>query len=146
MTETLPDYLPPVNLAPLHETLNTLLAPWVRELGLQLVAATPGEVTLALPLADKHIHAGGVLCGQTMLAAADTAMLLAIISQLGSFRPMTTVQLQTSFLRPVAAGSGPAKVVGRVLRMGKNLVYGEVELFSATGQLAAHATSTYALI
>ncbi len=137
---------PSVDLTPLHDTLANLLAPWVRELGLQLIAATPGEVTLALPLAEKHVHAGGVLCGQTMLAAADTAMLLAVISQLGSFRPMTTVQLQTSFLRPVPAGSGPAKVVGRVLRQGKNLVYGEVELFTSAGQLAAHATSTYALI
>ncbi len=137
---------PGVDLAPLHDTLANLLAPWVRELDLQLLAATAGEVTLALPLADKHVHAGGVLCGQTMMAAADTAMLLAIISQLGHFRPMTTVQLQTSFLRPVPAGRGPAKVVGRVLRLGKNLVYGEVELFSASGQLAAHSTSTYALI
>ncbi len=137
---------PGVDLAPLHDTLANLLAPWVRELDLQLLAATAGEVTLALPLADKHVHAGGVLCGQTMMAAADTAMLLAIISRLGHFRPMTTVQLQTSFLRPVPAGSGPAKVVGRVLRLGKNLVYGEVELFSASGQLAAHSTSTYALI
>ena len=48
------------------------------------------------------MHDGGVLCGQTMMAAADTAMVLAVMTHLGGFKPMTTVQLQTSFLRPIA--------------------------------------------
>jgi acyl-coenzyme A thioesterase PaaI-like protein len=37
-------------------------------------------------------------------------------------------------------------VVARVLRHGKSLSYGEVEFTSPDGRLAAHATTTYALI
>jgi uncharacterized protein (TIGR00369 family) len=92
------------------------------------------------------VHAGGVLCGQTMMAAADTAMVLAVMTHLGGFRPMTTVQLQTSFLRGVKAGAGTVAVVARVLKMGRNLVFGEVELHGPDGALAAHATTTYALL
>ncbi len=130
----------------LQQALDTVFAPWVRALGLQLRTAVAGEVTLALPVTPPHVHGGGVLCGQTMMAACDSAMVLAVMTRLGSFKPMTTVQLNTSFLRPVAGDSGQATVVARVLRMGRNLVFGEVELLDAKGQLAAHATTTYALL
>jgi acyl-coenzyme A thioesterase PaaI-like protein len=73
-------------------------------------------------------------------------MVLAVITRLGGFKPMTTVQLQTSFLRPIPGNSGMARIVARVLRIGKSLAFGEIEVFGADGQLAAHATTTYALL
>jgi len=134
------------DLDALRETLRTVVAPWVAELQLQLDEARLGEVVLTLPVAPKHVHGGGVLCGQSMMAAADTAMILAICTHLGGFKPMTTVQLQTSFLRPIPGDAGAAKVVARVLRMGRKLVFGEIEILDARGELAAHATTTYALV
>jgi uncharacterized protein (TIGR00369 family) len=134
------------DLHALRETLRTVVAPWVAELQLQLDEAHLGEVVLTLPVAPKHVHGGGVLCGQSMMAAADTAMILAICTHLGGFKPMTTVQLQTSFLRPIPGDAGAAKVVARVLRMGRKLVFGEIEILDARGDLAAHATTTYALV
>ena len=130
----------------LRETLRTVVAPWVAELELRLDEARLGEVVLTLPVAPKHVHGGGVLCGQSMMAAADTAMILAICTRLGEFKPMTTVQLQTSFLRPIPGDAGTARVVARVLRMGRKLVFGEIEILDARGELAAHATTTYALM
>ena len=134
------------DLDALRETLRTVVAPWVAELQLQLDEARLGEVMLTLPVAPKHVHGGGVLCGQSLMAAADTAMILAICTHLGGFKPMTTVQLQTSFLRPIPGDAGAAKVVARVLRMGRKLVFGEIEILDARGELAAHATTTYALV
>ena len=130
----------------LRETLRTVVAPWVAELQLQLDEARLGEVVLTLPVTPQHVHGGGVLCGQSMMAAADTAMILAVCTHLGGFKPMTTVQLQTSFLRPIPGDAGTAKVVARVLRMGRKLVFGEVQILDARGDLAAHATTTYALV
>ncbi len=123
-----------------------MTAPWVADLGLRIQRAGTGEVVLALPIAARLVHSGGVLCGQAMMAAADTAMILAIASKLGGFKPMTTVQLQTSFLRPVPGGGGEASVTARVLRLGRNLVFGEIEIANPQGELAAHATTTYALL
>jgi uncharacterized protein (TIGR00369 family) len=134
------------DLDALRETLRSVVAPWVAELQLQLDEARLGEVVLTLPVAPKHVHGGGVLCGQSMMAAADTAMILAVCTHLGGFKPMTTVQLQTSFLRPIPGDAGMAKVVARVLRMGRKLVFGEIEILDARGELAAHATTTYALV
>lgn len=139
-----------LGLAALQQMLAELFAPWVRELDLRVLATAPGEVTLALPIAPRHVHGGGVLCGQTMMAAADTAMVLAASSAIGGFRPMTTVQLNTSFLRPIPGSQtetvGEARVIARVLRSGKSLVFGEIEVLDAQGRLAAHATTTYALL
>ncbi len=133
-------------LAVVEHALAHLFAPWVNELNLRAVAASANEVELHLPVAARHVHGGGVMCGQTLMAAADTAMVLAISAKLGAFQPMTTVQLQTSFLRPVPGDADHVRVLARVLRLGKNLVFGEIELFTPQGQLAAHATTTYALL
>ena len=134
------------DVAMLEDALGHVFAPWVRQLDLRVLEARAGEVTLALPVTQQHVHEGGVLCGQTMMAAADTAMVLAVMTRLGGFKPMTTVQLQTSFLRPVSGQSGAARIIARVLRMGRSLVFGEILVLSADDELAAHATTTYALL
>ena len=134
------------DLEMLQAALGHVFAEWVRELDLRVLEARAGEVTLVMPITRAHVHEGGVLCGQSMMAAADTAMVLAVMTKLGGFKPMTTVQLQTSFLRPVSGSSGVVRIVARVLRMGKSLVFGEIQIISADDELAAHATTTYALL
>jgi uncharacterized protein (TIGR00369 family) len=135
-----------MDAAGLQAMLEALAADYTKRLGLRVETAAPGEVTLTLPVTPELVHGGGVLCGQAILAAADTAMLLAMIAQLGEFRPMTTVQLQASFLRPVPKETMDVAVIARVLRFGKSLSYGEVEFKTPDGKLAAHATTTYALL
>ena len=132
-----------VELQDLHDQV---FASWVRELGLEVRATTPDSVTLALPVHARHVQAGGVMCGQALMAAADTALVLAISHQLGGFRPQTTVQLQTSFLRPVGKEVAELGVEARILKSGRSLVFGEVTLRLPDGQVAAHATSTSALL
>jgi uncharacterized protein (TIGR00369 family) len=130
----------------LKQALHDVFAPWVRELELRVDSAALGEVRLTLPVHPRHVHAGGVLCGQTLMAACDSAMVLAVMTHLGGFKPMTTVQLQTSFLRPIAGDAGQVVVVARVLKFGRQLVFGEVEVLAPGGAVAAHATTTYALL
>jgi acyl-coenzyme A thioesterase PaaI-like protein len=45
---------------------------------------------------------------------------------------------------PIDAGA--ARVVARVLRMGRKIVFGEIHIADAQGELAAHATTTCALV
>lgn len=142
MTQTTPAF----DTAFLEDALGTVFAEWVRMLELRLLAARPGEVVLALPVTKRHVHAGNVMSGQTLMAAADTAMVLAVMSRLGTFRPMTTVQLQTTFLRPVAADAGEARVTATVLRLGKTMAFGDIRITTGDDVLAAHATTSYALL
>jgi uncharacterized protein (TIGR00369 family) len=124
--------------------LDDILAPWVRELRLAPEAIADHAVTLRLPYGDHLRHSGGVICGQVFMAAADTAMVVAISHAMDGFAPMTTVSLNTTFMRPVK--SGDLLVTARVQRRGRNLVFGDIELRDEQGELAAHATTTYALL
>ena len=135
-----------MTIAELQKLYVEVFATWVRELDLDVRSTTEDSVTLALPVHARHVHAGGVMCGQTLMAAADTALVLAISHKLGGFRPQTTVQLQTSFLRPVRQDVAEVGVEARILKNGRSLVFGEVTLRLADGQVAAHATSTTALL
>jgi uncharacterized protein (TIGR00369 family) len=130
----------------MEDALRNVFAEWVNLLELRLLEVRPGEVVLALPVTKRHVHSGNVMSGQTLMAAADTAMVLAVMSKLGAFRPMTTVQLQTTFLRPVAADAGEARVTATVLRLGKTMAFGDIRITTAGDVLAAHATTTYALL
>jgi uncharacterized protein (TIGR00369 family) len=133
-----------MDLAAVQQVLSTVLAPWVRELNMTPEQVDETSVKLRLPFSPALRHIGGVVCGQVFMAAADTAMVAAVSVALGGYRPMTTVTLNTSFMKSVKVGD--LHVVGRVLRQGKNLIFGEIELFDAEGRLAAHATVTYALL
>ena len=135
-----------MDAATLQATLDRIAADYVKRLQLRVETVAPGEVTLTMPVLPELVHGGGVLCRQAIMSAADTAMLLAMIAQLGEFRPMTTVQLQTSFLRPVLRDSGQVTVVAKVRRLGKTLSYGDIDFLTDGDKLAAHATATYALV
>ncbi len=134
----------PFTLADIDATLERVLAPWVRQLGLRGEVVDADGVTLRLPFQAAFRHAGGVVCGQVLMSAADTAMIVAIAAALGEFRPMTTVSLTTNFMRPVI--DGDVLVRANVLRLGKTVVFGEIELTGADGKLAVQATTTYALL
>jgi uncharacterized protein (TIGR00369 family) len=131
--------------AVLQSALAEYFAPWVQALALQVESHAAGSVVLRLPQSDQLSRVGGMLCGQAMMAAADTAMVLALMSQFGEFRPCTTVQLNTSFLKPLA--NQDALVEARVLRAGKTLAFGEIDIRGAAdGKSVCRASTTYALL
>jgi uncharacterized protein (TIGR00369 family) len=129
----------------LEAALAEYFAPWVQQLALRVEGFDEGSVTLRLPQSDALSRVGGMLCGQAMMAAADTAMVLALINQFGEFRPCTTVQMNTSFLKPLS--SQDALVQARIVRAGKTLAFGEIDIRGAQdGKSACRATTTYALL
>jgi len=129
----------------LQAALPAYFAPWVQALGLQVASCDSQGVTLRLPQNPQLSRVGGMLCGQAMMAAADTAMVLALINHFGTFRPCTTVQMNSSFLKPLS--NQDALVEARVIRAGKSLVFGEIDIRGADdGKSISRATTTYALL
>jgi uncharacterized protein (TIGR00369 family) len=129
----------------LQSALAEYFAPWVQELGLKVDGFDAESVTVRIPQSERLSRVGGMLCGQAMMAAADTAMVLALINQFGEFRPCTTVQMNTSFLRPLSKQD--ALVQARVMRAGKTLAFGEIDLRGADdGKSVCRASVTYALL
>lgn len=129
----------------LQGALPEYFAPWVQELGLRVERFDADSVTLRLPQDARLSRVGNMLCGQAMMAAADTAMVLALINQFGGFKPCTTVQMNTSFLKPLSGQD--ALVQARIVRAGKTLAFGEIDIRGAEdGKSACRATTTYALL
>jgi uncharacterized protein (TIGR00369 family) len=129
----------------LQSAVGEYFAPWVQALGLKVETFDGESVTLRLPQNDQLSRVGGMLCGQAMMAAADTAMVLALINHFGEFKPCTTVQMNSSFLKPLS--DQDALVQARVIRAGKSLAFGEIDLRGAQdGKSVSRATVTYALL
>jgi acyl-coenzyme A thioesterase PaaI-like protein len=129
----------------LQRALADLFAPWVQDLGLKVESFGAGEATLRLPQNDALSRVGGMLCGQAMMAAADTAMVLALITHFGQFRPCSTVQLSSTFLKPLSGQD--ALVSARLLRAGKSMAFGEIDVRGAQdGKSVFRASTTYALM
>src|SRR3989338_6549621 len=134
-----------MDIETLQAALPEYFAPWVQALGLQVTSFDSQGVTLRLPQNPQLSRVGGMLCGQAMMAAADTAMVLALINHFGTFRPCTTVQMNSSFLKPLS--NQDALVEARVIRAGKSLAFGEIDIRGADdGKSISRATTTYALL
>ena len=129
-------------------------APWVQALKLRVTACDSTGASLIMPFDASLVRggtqfqqgkAGGFICGQALMSAADTAMVIAISSALGGFRPMATASQNSSFMRAIV--DKDVEIIARVLKSGKSLVFGEIEMrASGDERLAVHVTTTYALM
>ena len=128
----------------LQALMPSVFAPWIVAMEMELLESQPGSVRIRLPVKQEFIHVGGMMCGQAVMAAADTAMVLALINELGEFRPLTTAQLQTSFLRPITGDH--CIVTAKILRRGRKLAFGSSDIANPDGRLAAQATGTLSLL
>ena len=132
-------------LAGAGDLLQQLFAPWLRELNLTVERCGRDGATLRMPFDERLTRIGGTVCGQALMALADTAMVFAISGAAGGFRPMTTVSQSTNFMRAITGADVLAE--GRVLRLGRTMAFGEVRLHAAGDAVpAVHVTSAYALL
>ncbi|GLY72139.1 PaaI family thioesterase [Actinoallomurus iriomotensis] len=123
--------------------LNENFAPWVRELGLVVEETGDLMAVLRLPWSTRLARQGGAMCGQALMAAADTATVIAVSAARGEFVPMTTVQQSSTFQRPVV--DADVLVTATLTKVGRTLAFAEVAM-TAGGNVAAHATTVYALL
>src|ERR1700732_2811045 len=115
-------------------------APWVQDLKLSICdiefAPPPGGATdwqpgaiLRMPFSERLCRNGGTVSGQALMAFADTAMVIANLAANRGYRPMTTVDQTTHFMRAV---TGDVLADARVVRLGRTMSFGRVTLVAAT--------------
>jgi uncharacterized protein (TIGR00369 family) len=94
---------------------------------------------------DRMLRPGGTVSGPTLMALADFAMYVVILSAIGPVALAVTTNLTINFLRKGAQGQD-ITAAARLLKLGKRLAVGEVNLFSgASADPIAHVTSTYSI-
>ncbi|MFJ1735392.1 PaaI family thioesterase [Streptomyces sp. NPDC088254] len=125
--------------------LSDSFAPWVRALGLSVESLGADHAVLRLPWSQELAREGGGLSGQALMAAADTATVIAVSAARGAFVPMTTVQQSTSFQRAVADSDVLIHAV--LTKLGRRMAFADVTMTAGrTGELAARASTVYALL
>jgi uncharacterized protein (TIGR00369 family) len=139
-----------------RRVLGDVFAPWVQELGLSIEEIDyvppagsaadwqPGAV-LRMAFSERLCRHGGVVCGQALMALADTSMVIAILAANRGYRPMTTVDQTTHFMRSAAACDVLADA--RVVRLGRTMSFGRVTLLNAAdNKPVAMVSSAFAML
>jgi uncharacterized protein (TIGR00369 family) len=94
---------------------------------------------------ERMLRPGGTVSGPTLMALADFAMYVVLLSAIGPIGPAVTTNLNINFLRKGTAGQD-IMAAARLLKLGKRLAVGEVNLLSGSEpDPIAHVTSTYSI-
>ena len=139
-----------------RRVLGGVFADWVKDLNLSIEGIDydppadgpaewqPGAI-LRMPFSERLCRNGGMVCGQALMSFADTAMVLANLAANRAYRPMTTVDQTTHFMRAVMSSDVLADA--RVVRRGRTMSFGRVTLSSAAdNKPVAMVSSAFAML
>jgi uncharacterized protein (TIGR00369 family) len=94
---------------------------------------------------ERMLRPGGTISGPTLMGLADCAMYVVLLSAIGPVGLAVTTNLNINFLRKGAPGQD-VLAAARLLKLGKRLAVGEVNLLSGTTpDPIAHVTATYSI-
>ena len=131
-----------------QDFLDDVFAPWIKAMGLRVDAVSETGLAMRLPknpdLTRGGGAGGGVVCGQAVAAAADTGSVVTLTALNGGFRPCTTVDLTTHFVRPLPEGDVEISITA--LSNGRRMATTRAEFRSPGGKLAATTTCSFAYL
>jgi uncharacterized protein (TIGR00369 family) len=100
---------------------------------------------IRLGVDETMLRPGGTVSGATLMALADCAMYVVLLSAIGPVGLAVTTNLNINFLRKGPAGQD-VLAEARLLKLGKRLAVGEVSLLSGISpDPIAHVTATYSI-
>ena len=108
--------------------------PFAREFGFALESLGDGVVVVRAPYRSAFLRPGGTIAGPVIMGLADYAIYVALLT--------------TSFNINFLSRPGEADLIANasIIKLGKRLAVGEVELISAgADNLVAHVTATYSI-
>ncbi|MBW6532534.1 PaaI family thioesterase [Sphingomonas sp. RRHST34] len=116
--------------------------PYGRKMAVSLVEAGPGHAVFERTPDHSCLNPMGTVHGGYAAAMLDSACGIAAHTGLKAGQAYTTLELKTSFLRPLTPRSGTVRAVGRLVSMTRRAAFAEATLHDASGRLCATATST----
>lgn len=105
----------------------------------------PGEVTMRLKTAERHLRPGGTVSGPSMFSLADVSAYIVTLAMIGPKALAVTTSCSIDFMRKPEAGKDLI-AKARLLKLGKQLSVTDVLLFSeGKTEPVARASLTYAI-
>jgi len=118
--------------------------PFAQVLAPEIVELDPERTVVRMPHKGDFLRPGGTIGGPMLMALADIAVYGAVMAALGPVEQAVTTSLTINFLRLPP----PADIVAhaRLIKIGRRLAVGTVELFSAEEtEMVAHVSATYSI-
>ena len=123
----------------------TAAAPFTGFLDIEMVSASPHEVTAQLAWNEDLSTAGGVLHGGALMALADnTGGFCAFLNLPEDAGGTATIESKTNFFAPVR--DGWVHAISRPLHTGRRTIVVDTELYDDAGRLVARVTQTQAVL
>ncbi len=131
----------------MRQTAAGLFRPPVfRLMGLRGVAASEGEMRMAMPISEWLCNAFGVVYGGAMALLADAAMTLAAGSTVPAATAFSPLDMKIHFLRPVLPSDGELTASARVLHRGRTIAVVTCEIVDPQDRLVAQASGSVLIL
>jgi uncharacterized protein (TIGR00369 family) len=109
-------------------------------MGITLESVEPGEIQLQMPFRRDLTQQNGYLHAGVLSTALDSACGFSAYTLMSAEASVLTIENKINLLRP--AGSGPFRVVAKVIKPGRNVIVSEGKLYDAEGKLIATMSAT----
>jgi len=118
--------------------------PFAVALGVEVTAATPGEVCGRLAWAPERCTTAGVLHGGAIMTLADTLGAICAFLNLPPGTGTSTIESKTNFF--AAVRSGHVEAVTHPLHVGRRTIVVQTDVRDPTGRRVAQVTQTQAVL
>jgi uncharacterized protein (TIGR00369 family) len=118
--------------------------PFNRLLGIKITRRHRDGVTVEIPLRPDLMNFHGVLHGGVTASLADVAVGIALHNHFKGTSRATTVEMKLNYFLPVSGKKLTAR--SRLIKVGKTLCVGRVDLHNDSRRLVAAAIVTYMLL
>lgn len=115
---------------------------FIATLDLHLVDVGKGEATMRMPFREAVMNGAGNVHGGAIMSLCDSVFWIALATIYGKQQPTSTASLTCNFLRPARR---PYDLIGhaKVLKAGRRIVYGTIDVRGEADKLIAHATANF---
>jgi uncharacterized protein (TIGR00369 family) len=119
-------------------------SPYYQAMGMAIAEMAEGRVVIRVEIQPSQLNADGIVHGGVLPAIADGAMGNAFRTLYGASAQVLTAELHLHYLRPMSGGALIAE--GRVVRSGRRLSFGEVEIREeASGKAVATGNGIFVI-
>jgi len=133
------------DVSDLEILLQNAFAPWILQLGIRIGTITETGARFVVPENPDLSREGGIVCGQSIAAVADTVGVLALAAKNNRYRQMTTVDMTSNFMRPLMKGDVQVGVT--ILSNGRRMATVRADFWQKDpAKIGATATCVYAYL
>ncbi|HLX14737.1 MAG TPA: PaaI family thioesterase [Bradyrhizobium sp.] len=134
-----------MSVAELVEFLHAEFPQAFRNGDIEIESADGTSCRLRQRYSEQMLRPGRTISGPTLMALADFAMYVVLLSAIGPVGLAVTTNLNINFLRKGEPGQD-VLAAAKLLKLGKRLAVGEVNLLSGKSpHPIAHVTVTYSI-